>query len=75
MHMDVLAYTMVMKAYNNCKQWQQAVAVYEQLEHDSEVQADKHAYAAAARAYKELGDANRVSQMKAKMAASGSLKQ
>jgi pentatricopeptide repeat protein len=64
---DVITYTALMQACNKCKQWQQAVAVYGELEHNDSVQPDGPAYAEAVRAYKELGDTDKVAELKTKM--------
>jgi pentatricopeptide repeat protein len=63
----VVTYTALMKACNNCKQWQQAVDVYEQLEQDPSVEADKIAYQQAIRAYKHVGNIDKVAELTAAM--------
>jgi pentatricopeptide repeat domain-containing protein 1 len=60
---DVVTYTALIQACNICKQWQQAVAVYEQLAHDANVQPNRLTYSEALRAYKQLGDTDRVAEL------------
>jgi pentatricopeptide repeat protein len=59
---NVITYTVVMRALNNSKQWQKVVAVYEELKYTTNVQADKHVYNEALRAYKKLRNTKKVAK-------------
>jgi pentatricopeptide repeat protein len=57
---NITTYTVAMRALNNSKQWQKVVAVYDELKHATNVQADKHVYNEALRAYKKLRNTKKI---------------
>jgi pentatricopeptide repeat domain-containing protein 1 len=63
---NVVTITALMQVCNRCKQWQQAVALYEQLEHSIKAPLDRRTLHEAVRAYQQLGNADKVTELKTK---------